>query len=217
MSLKALVLHSGGLDSTVCLLLALEQGRDVISLGVDYGQRHSIELEYARSQCSRKNIPRKIIRVEWDKPPLSIPTDRKVDEIGREISPAFLPGRNVVFLALACAEAVGLGANEVWTGVNAVDFSGYPDCTPRFVDAFRRMIVEAIPSGPSIVAPLLSMSKPKIARQAYRLGLREGDTWCCYQPVMVRRGVEPCGRCDACVLHKHAWEVALGEMGSVEH
>ncbi|MGA9350902.1 MAG: 7-cyano-7-deazaguanine synthase QueC [Anaerolineae bacterium] len=205
MSRKALVLHSGGLDSTVCLLMALEQGREVISLGIDYGQRHIIELEYALAQCRQLNVPRRVLRVEWDKPVRSIPEGRLIEEIRNNVSPAFLPGRNAVFLALACAEAAGLSMEEVWIGVNAIDFSGYPDCRPEFVEAFRQMIKEAIPNGPGIVTPLISMSKSQIAQEAYRLGLRKGDTWCCYQPIVTSRGVEACGECDACVLHEYAW------------
>src|SRR5206468_5565580 len=100
------------------------------------------------------------------------------------VSPAFLAGRNVVFLSLAFAEAAGVGATEVWIGLNAVDFPGYPDCTPRFIDSFAEMISEAIPSAPKIVAPFLAFSKPDIASEAYRLGIGRGETWSCYQPAI---------------------------------
>jgi 7-cyano-7-deazaguanine synthase len=202
---RILVLHSGGLDSTTCFLKARAAGFDVISLGIDFGQRHRIELEYARIQCQRFDIPRRVIRVEWDKPVRTTPTRRTVAQIRRGVSPAFLPGRNVLFLAIACAEAAGVAAREVWIGINAVDFSGYPDCRPEFVTAFRTMTRVANPSGPKIRAPLLRMTKPQIARLAYRLGLRRGDVWACYQPRLTARGIEACGKCDACVLHEHAW------------
>ncbi len=206
--MKALVLHSGGLDSTLCLLMAKEAGRTVVSLGIDYGQRHRIELEYALAQCRKYSIERRILRVEWDKPVRDIPIGRSLDEIRVGVSPAFLPGRNVIFLSLACAEAEGIGAEEVWIGVNAVDFSGYPDCRPEFIDAFKAMIKAAIPGGPEVVAPLLRMSKPVIATEARRLGLGRGDTWSCYQPRFTPGGISPCGQCDACVLHEHAWQHA---------
>jgi 7-cyano-7-deazaguanine synthase len=206
--MKALVLHSGGLDSTLCLLLAMEAKREVVSLGIDYGQRHRIELEYALAQCRKHGIERRVLRVEWDKPVRSMPTGRSLDEIRAGVSPAFLPGRNAVFLALACAEAAGIGAGEVWIGVNAVDFSGYPDCRREFVAAFQSMISLAIPSGPVIVAPLVRMSKPEIAAEARRLGLTPGDTWSCYQPRLTAQGVSPCRECDACILHDHAWQHA---------
>lgn len=202
---KAVILHSGGLDSTVCLLLAIEKGLHLVSLGVDYGQRHRIELDVAARQCMKLNVPRRVIRVEWDKPDRNIPEDRTVEEIKADVSPAFLPSRNIIFLALACAEASGIGANEVWAGVNALDFSGYPDCRPGFIDAFRAMLNEGIPHGPQIVTPLISMTKPEIASEAERLGLAQGDTWSCYQPDFSNEGIRPCGRCDACILHTYAW------------
>jgi len=204
-SRKAIVLHSGGLDSTVCLLKALNGGRKVISLGIDYGQRHKIELEYARQQSKRFGIPRRVLRVEWDKPIRPIPVNRSPAEMRRAVSAAFLPGRNAVFLMLACAEAAGMGATEVWIGVNAIDFSGYPDCRPEFIAAFQEMISRAIPGGPRIVAPLLHWPKARIARAAAAFGLQRGDFWCCYRPHLTAVGIEPCGRCDACILHKHAW------------
>lgn len=203
---KIVVLHSGGLDSTVCLYKALREGHNVISLGVDYDQGHRIELEYASNQCKRLGVPRKLIRVQWDKPVRAIPENRTIGEIrSAGVSPAFLPGRNAVFLILAAAEAAGIGASEIWTGINAVDFSGYPDCRPEFVDAFQKMLNEAIPSGPMVVAPLLAWTKPAIAALANELGLGRDDTWSCYRPVNTENSTVACGRCDACVLHLHAW------------
>ena len=187
----------------------------MVSLGIDYGQKHRIELEYAQQQCERFKVVRKILKVEWDKPHIRIPIDRSVRQMRQSVSQAFLPGRNALFLALACAEAAGIGATEVWIGVNAIDFSGYPDCRPKFITAFARMIRIAIPTGPHIIAPLLRMSKPQIASKAYKLGLRRGDVWCCYRPALSQHGVEPCGRCDACVLHEHAWNSIANPRTSV--
>ncbi len=206
--MKALVLHSGGLDSTLCLLMAKEAGREVVSLGIDYGQRHRLELEYALAQCRKHGIERRVLHVEWDKPVREIPTGRSLNEISAGVSPAFLPGRNAIFLTLACAEATGIKAEEVWIGVNTIDFSGYPDCGPEFIDAFKAMIKAAIPDSPEIVAPLIQMSKPDIAAEARRLGLAPGDTWSCYQPRFTNQGISPCGQCDACILHDHAWQAA---------
>lgn len=211
--MKAVVLHSGGLDSTLCLLLAKEAGRDAVSLGVDYGQRHRIELDYAAAQCRKFGIERRTLRVEWDKPARDLPTGRSLDEIRARVSPAFLPGRNAVFLTLACAEAAGVGAGEVWIGVNSLDFSGYPDCRPEFIAAFTAMIAIAMPSGPKIVAPLLHMTKPQIAAAARRLGMAPGDTWSCYQPQFTAKGIVPCDKCDACVLHEHAWKASEAKGG----
>ena len=143
------------------------------------------------------------------KPDRAIPVGRAIDDMKKTISPAFLPGRNALFLILGAAEACGLGASEIWIGVNSIDYSGYPDCRPEFIEQFQKMIRLAIPSGPSVVAPLMSMSKPEIAQEAYRLGLRPGDTWSCYRPQETPSGFKECGQCDACILHKHAWENVL--------
>lgn len=209
MAERIIVLHSGGLDSTVCLLLALEKEFDVLSLGIDYRQRSQIELEYADKICSRFNVSRKVLHVEWDKPERDIPRGRSVDKIRGEISPAFLPGRNAIFLSLACAEASGIGASQVWIGVNSIDYSGYPDCRQEFIDEFNKMINLAIPNAARIIAPIMHMSKPEIAQEARRFGLKQDDTWSCYRPITKLNLNIPCGQCDGCVLNKYAWAKAL--------
>ena len=158
---KVVILHSGGLDSTVCLLQAIEQGKEVISLGIDYNQKHKIENQFANAQCKTLNIERKIISLEWDKPFKIIPKGRSVDVIRNDVSPAFLEGRNIVFLALACAEAAGVKASEVWIGVNSLDFSGYPDCRPEFIDSFIEMLKHGYPNGPRIITSHVSSSACK--------------------------------------------------------
>lgn len=205
MSKNIVVLHSGGLDSTVCLLLAQSKGHKVFSLGIDYDQTHRIELEYASNQCKKFGIDRRVIRVSWDKPQRNVPLNRKLNEIRKGISPAFLPGRNGIFLMLAAAEAAGVGADEIWTGINSVDFSGYPDCTPDFVQSFRSMLSYAIPKGPKLIAPLQVKTKPQIGRLAKKMGLSFESTWSCYRPQITREGISPCEICDACKLHKYAW------------
>lgn len=202
----AVVLHSGGLDSTVCLLQAKERFGTVVSLGVDYGQRHRIELEYAAYQCKRFGARRKVIRIEWDRLHKEIPLDRDVNEMRESVSPAFLAGRNMIFLALGSAEAASIGAEELWVGVNSLDYSGYPDCRPEFIEAFSTTLELGIPGGPLLRAPLQHLTKPEIARQAQRLGLSPGDTWSCYSPSFGADGLKPCGRCDACRLHAYAWQ-----------
>jgi 7-cyano-7-deazaguanine synthase len=101
-----------------------------------------------------------------------------------------------------------MGASELWVGSNDVDYSGYPDCTAEFLESFRAMIATAMPDGPQIIAPLMGMTKPAIADVAKSLGLVHGDTWSCYQPSITSHGIVPCGKCDACVLHDYAWQVA---------
>lgn len=205
---RCIVLHSGGLDSTTCLLLAKKHGRQPQSLGISYGQRHDVELSYAADQCQSFEIDRRVVEVNWRSPDIDIPKDRTLDEMKSGIAPTFVPGRNAVFLALACAEAAGAGATEVWLGVNALDYSGYPDCRESFLDAFRTMWAEAVPNPPRIVAPLVTMTKPQIAALARELGLKQGDTWSCYAPDFSGGAPKPCGHCDACRLHEHAWQDA---------
>ncbi len=107
---------------------------------------------------------------------------------------------------LAMAEAAGMQADEMWTGINSVDFSGYPDCTPKFITSFRKMLNFAIPNGAKLVAPLQKKSKPQIGRMAKKLGLKNEDTWSCYRPRITVTGLSPCGECDACRLHAYAWQ-----------
>lgn len=205
--MRVLVLHSGGMDSTTCLYKAHREGADVFSLGVNYGQKLAVELMFAQKHCDALGIPREVINVNWHKPERVIPTERSIGEMRASVSPAFLPSRNTVFLSLACAHAAGIGAEEVHIGINCIEFSGYPDCTPEFLNAFSTLAAVANPGGPRIVAPLLAMSKPEIASLAQELGIGEFDTWSCYRPVLQTGSVTPCGKCDACRLHEHAWRL----------
>lgn len=210
MARKILVLHSGGMDSTVCLYKALGlPGAEVVSLGIDYGQKLVVEMLFAAKQCARKNIERQTITVEWQKPVRDIPVGRAVQDIKLGLSTAFLPSRNLVFLALGSAHAAGISADELHIGINSVDFSGYPDCTPEFLDAFREMQKLAGEPKLKIVAPLLRMSKPEIAMLAHSLGIGPDDTWSCYRPKIDEGTIRPCGECDACKLHDYAWRGIL--------
>lgn len=200
------MLHSGGMDSTVCLLMASKTNRRVVSLGIDYGQRHAIEHLYAKAICQEYGIERHELKVEWTKPVREIPMNRSLSEMSAKPSIAFLPGRNLLFLSIAVSHAVGIGAEEVWIGVNSVDFSGYPDCTSEFLNSFRNTIILGIPDGPQIVAPLQTWTKIDIAKEAKKFGLSKFSTWSCYRPKIVGSGISPCGHCDACILHEHAWK-----------
>lgn len=205
--MKILVLHSGGMDSTTCLYAAHKSGAEVYSLGIDYGQRLSVELRYAQYHCDKLGIPREVIQVNWRKPERQIPLNRPIKDMSATVSPAFLPGRNTVFLSLGCAYASGIGADELHIGINSVEYSGYPDCTTEFLETFQTMSSIANPSGPSIVAPLMNKSKPEIAQMARNLGIGEHDTWSCYRPQITEAGIVPCRECDACRLHEHAWRM----------
>lgn len=203
---RIVVLHSGGMDSTVCLYQAAKDGHDVLSLGVDYGQRLSVEKLFAERQCLSRGILREVLNVSWRKPPREIPTDRDIATIKSGVSSAFLPSRNIVFMSLGHAHACGWGADEVHIGLNSVDYSGYPDCTVEFFDSYSAMIEIGSPKGPILVAPLLRKGKRQIAAQAKLLGIRKTDTWSCYRPQTEGGMVSPCGICDACRLHEFAWE-----------
>lgn len=194
------------MDSTTCLYKAHQEGADVFSLGVNYGQKLAVELMFAQRHCDALGIPREVVNVAWKKPERSIPTGRTVEEMRASVSPAFLPSRNAVFLSIACAHAAGIGAEEVHTGINSVEFSGYPDCTPEFLNSFKAMMAVANPGGARIVAPLLNMDKPQIAALASEFGIGEHDTWSCYRPRIDQGSVRPCHECDACRLHDHAWQ-----------
>lgn len=203
--MRVLVLHSGGMDSTTCLYKAKAEGAEVFSLGIDYGQKLAVEMIFAAQQCATLGIPRDVISLSWRKPERPLPINRTISEMRASISPAFLPARNVVFLSLASAHAAGIGAEEIHIGLNCVDFSGYPDCTVDFFNAYRAMMTIANPGGPLIKAPLLTLSKPEIARMAKELGIGKNDTWSCYQPKITEGAVVPCHVCDACRLHDYAW------------
>jgi 7-cyano-7-deazaguanine synthase len=203
--MRVLVLHSGGMDSTTCLYQAKVDGYDVVSLGIDYGQRLKVEMLFAEKQCLAQGIPREIVSISWKKPIRSIPEDREIAGMRKSVSPAFLPGRNTLFLSIASAHAAGVGAEKVFIGLNCVEFSGYPDCTEEFFNAYKSMALIANPTGPSLEAPLLKLSKREIAAQAIKLGISKTDTWSCYQPQIDNGNIVPCTRCDACILHDHAW------------
>jgi len=209
--MRVLVLHSGGMDSTTCLYKAKAEGSEVVSFGVNYGQRLAVELMFAQRQCDAIGVAREVVSVEWQKPDRVIPLDRSIDEMKASISPAFLPARNALLLSIACAHASGINAEEVHTGLNCVEFSGYPDCTVEFLESFKAMMAIANPGGPKVVAPLHTMSKPEIATLANSFGIGEYDTWSCYRPQIKEGRVSPCHQCDACRLHDHAWK-AVGQL-----
>jgi 7-cyano-7-deazaguanine synthase len=203
---RVVVLHSGGMDSTVCLYQAASDGHEVLSLGIDYGQRLSVEKLFAERQCASRGIDREVLNVAWKKPTRDIPTDRDVQTIRAGVSSAFLPSRNIVFLSLGHAHACGWGADELHIGLNCVDYSGYPDCTVEFFDSYVAMLAVGSPRGPTLSAPLLRKGKREIATQAKALGLAKTSTWSCYRPQILDGKVAPCGICDACKLHEFAWK-----------
>ncbi len=211
---KAVVLLSGGLDSMVTAALAIEQGFEVHALTVDYGQRHRLELRSAKSIADRLGLASQVeIALDlraFGGSALTDAIDVPKSGVGDDIPVTYVPARNLVFLALttACAEAAG--ANDVFIGVNALDYSGYPDCRPEFIESFAETArvgtkagVEGTPF--TIHAPLQHMTKADIAKECDRLGLDPAWSWSCYDPTSEG---EACGECDSCRLRKKGFAEA---------
>lgn len=215
MKKKVICLLSGGLDSAVCAYEAHRLGYEVIGLNLNYGQRHFKEILSARSLA--KSLKIKLYEVDFQMPWRgSSLTDKKmafhdaanVNQISKRIPNTYVPARNSVFLALAASCAEAESAVGIFIGANAVDYSGYPDCRPKYLKAFEQMMKLGTKAGDEghaikIFAPLLRLSKKQIVLRAIRLGVPLKKTWSCY-----RGGVRPCGRCDSCLLRAKGFEEA---------
>ena len=208
---KAVVLLSGGLDSTTVAAIAQQQGFQVYALSFDYGQNHRVELDFARRVAERQSVERHaVVKVDLrafggsaltsDVP---VPKHRTAEDMGHGVPVTYVPARNTVFLSLALAWAETLGATDIFIGVNALDYSGYPDCRPEFIAAFERMANLATKLGTEdgrqikIHTPLIAMTKREIIETGMRLGVDYSMTTTCYDPAP---GGEACGACDACLL-----------------
>ncbi len=210
----AVVLLSGGLDSMVTAALAMEQGFAVHALSVDYGQRHRLELQSARRIAERLGVARHIeIALDlraFGGSALTDAIDVPKGGVGDDIPVTYVPARNLVFLALTTAFAEASGANDVFIGVNVLDYSGYPDCRPEFIASFAetaRLGTKAgIEGSPfTIHAPLQHMTKADIAGECARLALDPAWSWSCYDPTP--DGLA-CGLCDSCRLRKKGFDEA---------
>ena len=205
MTRKAVVLLSGGLDSMVAAALAREQGYFVLALTLDYGQRHKVELESARriaAEVADEHVVLNLDLRRFGGSALTADIDVPKSGVGDDIPVTYVPARNTVFLSLALAWAEAAGASDLFIGVNALDYSGYPDCRPEFIEAFERLANVATKAGVEggrirLHAPLQHMTKADIAREAARLGLDAGLSHSCYDPAA--DGAH-CGVCDACRL-----------------
>lgn len=211
---KAVVLLSGGLDSATCLAIARDQGYDCYAMSFDYGQRHDSELNAAAAVSANLGVKAfKVIRINMGDIGGSALTDHSmaVPELPSEGIPVtYVPARNTVFLSLALGWAEVLDADAIFIGVNAVDYSGYPDCRPAFISAFEQLANLATKRGVEgspirIEAPLINMTKAQIIATGSRLGVDYGLTVSCYQADKQGRA---CGRCDSCRLRKAGFEQA---------
>ena len=210
---KAVILVSGGMDSAVTIAIAREQGYQVHALSVAYGQRHSSELEAAARVAHMLGaVEHKTVHIDLRTIGGSALTaDIDVPEEGGEGIPVtYVPARNTIMLSIALGWAEVLGSTDIWCGVNAVDYSGYPDCRPAFVEAFEHLGNIATKAGVEgsalrIHAPLMAMSKADIAREGQRLGVDFSATVSCYQADAEGRA---CGHCDACRLRAQGFREA---------
>ncbi len=208
---KAVVLLSGGLDSATVLALAQAEGYEAYALSFRYGQRHSCELEAAGRVARSLGAARHVV-LEIDlrlfggsalTSEIAVPKSRSAEEIGAGIPVTYVPARNLIFLSFAVAWAEVLGSTDVFIGVNALDYSGYPDCRPEFIEAFTRAAALGTKAGtegglvPTIHTPLIRLTKAEIIRQGTSLGVDYGLTFSCYDPGPTGR---PCGGCDSCLL-----------------
>jgi len=208
---KAVLLLSGGLDSTTILALAQKRGFEIYAISFRYGQRHRRELQAARRIAAAAKVARHII-VGIDlgsiggsalTTGIAVPKDRPLKEMSRGIPITYVPARNTIFLSLALAWAEVLGCADIFIGVNALDYSGYPDCRPRYIKAYERLANlatrAAVQDGRKLTihAPLIRMTKAQIIRTGLQLGVDYSQTCTCYDPASAG---EACGRCDACLL-----------------
>jgi 7-cyano-7-deazaguanine synthase len=214
---RAVVLLSGGLDSATVLALAREQGYTCHALSFRYGQRHAVELEAAaRVAQALGAVEHKVATVDlgWIggsalTADIAVPKDRDAAEMGADIPVTYVPARNALFLCHALAWAEVLGARDLFAGMNALDYSGYPDCRPEFLAAFETLARLGTRAGAlgtewRVHAPLIAMSKAEIVREGLRLGIDYAITHSCYDP----HGTLACGRCDSCLLRKKGFAEA---------
>jgi 7-cyano-7-deazaguanine synthase len=201
-----IVVLSGGLDSTVCMSLAAEEGT-LLALTFDYGQRHQIELQRAEAVARHYRCEHLVVRLDASRWGGSALTDAGIEvpdyhsrSAADQIPVTYVPGRNLIFLAVAMGVAEARDADAVYLGVNALDYSGYPDCRPEFVASFQRTAALALKRGiegrpVEVRTPLIDLTKAEIVKLGLAHRAPLGLSWSCYRP-----GPEPCGRCDACAL-----------------
>ena len=215
---RAVVLLSGGLDSTTCLAMARAEGFEPVALAVAYGQRHAVELERARAVAAAHGVKDfRLVRVDLREvggsaltDDIPVPKTAPGEAMADGIPTTYVPARNTLFLSLALGLAEVVGAQDLYIGVNAVDYSGYPDCRPEFIRAFESLANLATKAGVEgarfrVHAPLSGMKKAEIIRAGLKLGVDYATTHSCYDPDDAGRA---CGRCDSCILRRRGFEEA---------
>ncbi len=224
-SKKAVCLISGGLDSAVAAAVAKKQGYHIYGLTIEYGQRHKIELNYAKKigvfLPTKQHIFLKLDLQKFGGSALFSQTEkdipyRSLKKIGHQIPSTYVPARNTVLLSIALAYAEACAADAIFIGANAIDYSGYPDCRPEYIKAFQKLVnlaTKTTTEGKTIhiKAPLLYLSKAEIIKKGFTLGVPFESTWSCY-----RGGTKACGRCDACLLRLHGF-VQIGKQDPIDY
>ena len=212
---KAVVLLSGGMDSATTLAIARSAGFECLALSFAYGQRHRLELEAGKRVAARFGARLETVTIDLRAlggsaltADIPVPKDRPVAEMGTDIPITYVPARNTIFLSFALAWAEVTGARDIFLGVNALDYSGYPDCRPEYIAAFERMANLGTRAGAegerfTVQTPLIRMTKQEIVAKGLELGVDFGMTVSCYDPAP---GPVACGRCDACLLRLRAFE-----------
>jgi 7-cyano-7-deazaguanine synthase len=216
---KAVVLSSGGIDSTTAMAMAKHEGFKIFSLSFFYGQRHAFELEAAQKVANAIGVTEHlVINIDLKQiggssltDDMDVPKDRDEQEMSREIPATYVPARNTIFLSFALAWAEVLKSSDIFIGVNAIDYSGYPDCRPEYIDAFEKMANLATKAGVEgttkikIRTPLIRLTKAEIIQKGIELGVDYALTHSCYDPSP--KGLA-CGRCDSCQLRKKGFKEA---------
>jgi 7-cyano-7-deazaguanine synthase len=212
---KAVVLLSGGMDSATTLAIARREGYDCLALSFSYGQRHALELEAAKRVATQFGARQETVAIDLRAmggsaltADIPVPKDRPLNEMGSDIPITYVPARNTIFLSFALGWAEVTGAWDIFLGVNALDYSGYPDCRPEYIAAFERMANLGTKAGVegdgfTVHTPLIRMTKKEIVAKGIELGVDFGMTVSCYDPTP---GPAACGRCDACLLRLRAFE-----------
>lgn len=212
---KALVLLSGGLDSSVVLSVCQDKGYDIYAISFDYGQRHKVELEYAKFQATFFNcISHEVFKMEFYggsalTDDINIPKNRDSHSMSKDIPVTYVPSRNIVFLSFASGYAECHDIDNIFIGVNAIDYSGYPDCRKNFIDNFEKLINKSTKKGLEgskfkINTPLINLSKKDIIKLGHKNGVDFSMTSSCYSPKLKKN----CGVCDSCLLRKQGFEEA---------
>ena len=216
---RAIVLASGGLDSTTTLAIAVDRGFETYAISFDYGQRHKLELHAAKRVAEALGAKQHlVVRVDLTRiggsaltGQIPVPKGREADQMKREIPVTYVPARNTVFLSLALAWAEVKRAEDIFIGVNALDYSGYPDCRPEYIEAYEKMANLALKETVlgrmkiKIHTPLIEMTKAEIIKTGVNLGVDFSLTWSCYDPTPDGK---PCGLCDSCILRKKGFAEA---------